>query len=150
MAIKQLLHGLTHNGEGHARVLMTSICRKKKYRLPIRAIHTRGFARLGYVSFLPSPSFFSMKAHVRSLHVRHYFRFSFSLPVRPVCPIERYIVRFCDETPPATERYLYIDQTPSDDGRTAASSQQERTLSSYICRGGFRAKVARTTADGGN
>jgi len=25
---------------------------------------------------------------------------------------------FCDETPPATERYLYIDQTRADDGRT--------------------------------
>jgi len=25
---------------------------------------------------------------------------------------------FCDETAPATERYLYIDQTRADDGRT--------------------------------
>lgn len=146
MAIKQLLHGLTHNGEGHAHVLMTSILSKKKYKpLPARATNTRRFARLGYVFFFLS-FFFSTKDHVRSPRLSVASGFHSHIRCAPDRTPHRAILR----RDPARDRTIFIYRSNSfgwKDGRLPATGE-DTFVDVYLLRRGFRAKAAPNTAEG--
>lgn len=144
MAIKQLLHGLTHNGEGHARVLMTSILSKKKYKpLPARQIREDSHVLDTYFSF-----FFFFNERPRSLASPFgRFRFSLSYSLRA-----RSNATSCDfaSRPRPRPNDIYIYRSNSfgwKDGRLPATGE-DTFVDVYLLRRGFRAKAAPTTAEG--
>lgn len=137
MVIKQLLHGLTHNGEGHARVLMTSILSKKIY-IASCSTNTRKFARLGYVCL-----FFNERPRSLASPLLPVFTLIFA-----VRPIERFLRRN-----PARDRMIFIYRSNSfrrwKDSRLLATGE-DTFVDVYLLRRRFRAKAAPIIADRGS
>lgn len=146
MAIKQLLHGLTHNGEGHARVLMTSILSKKKIQIASCSSDKYEKIRTSWIRIFLSFFFFSTKDHVRSPRLSVASGFHSHIRCAPDRTLHRAILR----RDPARDRTIFIYRSNSfgwKNGRLPTTGE-DTFVDVYLLRRGFRAKAAPTTAEG--